>query len=126
MNNRKSHKWIIMAFVLLLFGIATMGVYQSRETEIFVEKQIPSGNLDSIISAKIDDRFRSYDYYFIYDNSVVVDSLEKVIGKVVLYTNKEEVEKYYANDSAKIKTDLYRSLVEGRLRILEKKANIKN
>jgi hypothetical protein len=119
--NRLSHKWIIVGFILLLFGIATIGIVKSSQTRNFIDEQIPNGNLDSLITNQVDYRLMSYDYFFMYDNLVVVDSSETIIGRIVLYTNVDEIRKYWETDSTKQRTQLYKSLVEGRLRILEKK-----
>src|SRR3990172_564223 len=103
-NNKKSHKWIIVAFVLVLLSIATVGIVKSRQTREFVEEKVSPKTLDSLVAIQIDKYLMSYDFYYMYDNLVVVDSTNQIIGNLILYTNKDEVKKYWESDSTKIKT----------------------
>ena len=44
--------------------------------------------------SKVDSRFYSFDNLFFQTNSVVVDSLGIIIGKVYILTNDEEIEEF--------------------------------
>jgi len=114
------NKFIIVGFIMILLTLATLGIVKSRETMDIVTEQISDERLDSIVQKKIDYRFTSYDNKFMYDNLVIIDSNDVVIGRLILYTNKKEIDSFYDSNDKWIKTRLYDNLKNGTLRILQK------
>jgi len=115
------NKLIISAFIILLLVMATLGIVKSNQTREIVTEQISDEKLDSIVQEKIDYSFTSYDYKFVYENLVVIDEDDVVIGTLVLYTNEKEIDSFYDSGDKWKKTRLYDNLKNGTLRILDKK-----
>lgn len=116
-------KLVITAFVLLVLTIASLGVVKADRAEektTKVEQGVSDMKLDSIISSKIDYRFTSYDNRFMYDNLVVVDDDNNIVGTLILYTNEKEIDSFYNSKDDWKKTRLYTNLKSGTLRILKK------
>ena len=115
------NKLIIVGFIMILLTLATLGIVKSRETMNIVTEQISDEKIDSIIQEKIDYRFTSYDYKFVYENLVIINEDDVVIGTLVLYTNEKEIDSFYDSNDIWKKTSLYDNLKNGTLRILDKK-----
>ena len=116
-------KIIILMFIAFLLGLATLGIVQSNSAISKAEKMenlASEKSLDSIISKKIDYRFTSYDGKFMYENLVVISSDSVVLGRLILYTNKSEVDSFYNSNDDWRKTKFYKNIKNGTLRILPK------
>lgn len=71
------------------------------------------------LEKKIDYRYMSYDSRFMFKNTVVIDEDGEIVGKLVLYTNDEEIEGFFDNPKWR-KTRLYHDLKDRKLNFLEK------
>ena len=117
------NKLIILVFVGVVLLIATLGVVQSNEAIEKAEKienTTSTKVLDSIISKKIDYRFTSFDNTFMYNNLVVIDDNNVIIGRLILYTSEKEIDSFYNSNLDWRKTRLFTNLKNGTLRILPK------
>lgn len=95
--------------VSFVFFIVTMVVISLVLSKVSFDKS-------SEIETKVDYRFTSYDNYFFHTNSIVVDSIGKKIGDVVIFTNEKEINDFYS-DSTRRKTQYYYNLVNEKLKV---------
>lgn len=62
--------------------------------------------IEDIVSDIIDQRFKIYDAVFMYNNTVVINGKDSIIGKVILYTNDAELDSFYTQKDVE-KTPFY-------------------
>jgi len=117
------NKLIIVGFIMVLLTLATLGIVKSRETMSVMKERTDPETLDSIIQEKVDYSYMSYDTHFMYDNLVIIDSNEVIVGRLILYTNDKEIDSFYNSNKNWEKTRLYHNLKNGTLRILNKPNN---
>lgn len=114
-KNRQKTKLTIVGFVLFLFAIAFLGVFSSRNAEFQVqelqERTAPKV-LDSVIEEKVSMRFTSYDAEFLLNNLIVVNDKGKIIGKVLIYTNINELDSFYNINPDFVKTRTYENILQ--------------
>jgi len=134
------NKWSVIVVVFTIFALLAVLLFKQKNIERSKEAfgfkidsvqtnidNIGVRLIDSVISStvdstlitdaikkSIDERFRYSDAIFIYENNVIVDSRDSIIGKMIIYTNKDAINKTY--DTIE-KGRLYESLMDGKLRI---------